>query len=156
MENKLVTAVTILDLSAAFDTVDHDLLLEVVRNKFGIHGNALIWYNNYLKPGKFKVNINRTYSMEKTMQFSIPQGSVYGAFLFIAYASTLHEVIADLTVNGFADNHSLRKAFSPDQTNNEENTITIIGKSVEEVKSWKDAVCLKLNKSKMEFIYFGS
>ena len=41
MENKLVTAVTLLDLLAAFDTVDHDILLEVLHNKFGIDGNAL-------------------------------------------------------------------------------------------------------------------
>ena len=92
MENKLGTAVTILDLSDTFDTVDHDLLLEAVHNKFGIDGNALKWFNNYLKSRKFEVNINRTYSTEKTMQFSVPQQSGHGAFLFIAFASTLHEV----------------------------------------------------------------
>ena len=89
MENKLVTAVTLLDLSAAFDTVDHDILLEVLHNKFGIDGNALKWYSNYLNPRKFKVNINKAYSTEKTMQFSIPQGSVQGAFLFIAYTCNI-------------------------------------------------------------------
>ena len=41
METKLVTAVTLFDLSAAFDPVDHDILLEVLHNKFGIDGNAL-------------------------------------------------------------------------------------------------------------------
>ena len=76
MENKLVTAVTIWHLSAAFDTVDHYLLLEVLHNKFGIDGHAMKWYNDYLKPRKFKVNINGVYSTEKSMQFSIPQGSV--------------------------------------------------------------------------------
>ena len=84
VENKLVTVVTLLDLSANFDTVDHDILLEVLHNKFGIDGNALKWYSNYLKPRKFKVNIKKAYSAEKTMQFSIPQRSVQGAFLFIA------------------------------------------------------------------------
>ena len=53
-------------------------------------------------------------------------------------------------------NHSLRKAFSPHQTNDENNTITTIEKTMLEVKSWMDAVCLKLNKSRIEFIYFGS
>ena len=62
MENKLVSAVTILKISATFDTVDHNLLPYVLHNKFGIDGNALKWYNNYLKPRKCKVNINRTYS----------------------------------------------------------------------------------------------
>ena len=78
MENKLVTVVTILDLSATFNTVNHDICLEVLHSKFGIDGNALKWYSNYLKPRKFKVNINKAYSTEKTMQFSIPQGSGQG------------------------------------------------------------------------------
>ena len=156
MENKLVTAVTLLDLSAAFDTEDHDLLLETLHNKFRINGNALKWYNNYLKPKIFKVNINKSYSTEKTMQFSIPHRSVHGVFLFIAYASKLHEVITDLTLHGFADDHSLRKSLSPHQTNDEDNTITIIERSMLEVNSWMDAVCLKLNESKVEFIYFES
>ena len=156
MESKVVTAVTILDLSAASDIVDHDLLLEALHNKFGIDGNALKWYNNYLKPRKFNVNINRAFSTEKTMQFSIHQGSVQGAFLFIAYTSTFHEVISELTLNNFTDDHSLRKALSPHQANYEDNTITMIEKSVMEVKSWMGAVCLKLNESKTAFTYFGS
>ena len=109
IEDKLVTVVTILDLSATFDTMDHDLLLEVLYNKFGIDGHVLKWYSSYLKLRKFTVNINGAYSTEKTMQISIPKGSVQGAFLFIAYASTLQKVITDLTRNGLADNHLLRK-----------------------------------------------
>ena len=93
IENKLLTAVTLLYLLAAFDKVDHDILLEVLHNKFGIDGNVLKWYSNYLKPRTFKVNINKAYSPEKTMQFSVPQESVQGAFLFIAYTSTFPEVI---------------------------------------------------------------
>ena len=73
MENKLVTAVTLLDLLAVFDTVDHDIFLEVLHNKFGIEGNALKWYSNYLMPRKFKVNINKACSTEKTMQISYPK-----------------------------------------------------------------------------------
>ena len=83
MENKLVTAVTILDLSATFDTVDHDLHLEVLQNKFGIDGHALKWYNKYLKPRNSKSTL-----LEPTQQIpqQVPQGSPEGAFLFIAYA----------------------------------------------------------------------
>ena len=156
MEKKLVTTVTILDLSATFDTVDHDLFVEVQHNKFGIYGNACKWYNNYLKPRKFKVKINGLSSTEKTMQFSIPQGSVQGAFLFIACTSTLYKAITHLTLNSFAHDHSLRKAFSPHQTNDEVSNITVIKKSMFEIKSWMDAVHLKLNESKMELICFVS
>ena len=156
MENKLVTAVTLLDLLAAFDTVDHDILLEILHNKFGIDRDAPKWSTNYLKPRKFKVNINKAYSTEKTMQFSIPQGSIQGAFLFIACTSTFPEVIKDLTLSSFADDHMLRKAFSSHQTTDEHNTIATIEKTMLKVKSWMDAVCLKLNESKTEFIYFRS
>ena len=97
MENKLVTAVMLLDLSATIDTVDHDILLEVLCNKFEIDRNALKWYN-YLELRKFKVNIYKAYSTERTMQFSMLQGLVQGAFLFIAYTSTFSEVIKDLTM----------------------------------------------------------
>ena len=57
MEKQLVTVVVILDLSAAFDTVDHDLLLEVLESRFGIVGTARKWYTSYLKPRSFKVSI---------------------------------------------------------------------------------------------------
>ena len=85
MENQQATAMIILDLSAAFNTVDHEQLLQVLNHKFGVTGMALEWYKNYLIPRKFKVSINGIYSNEKTMNFSVPQGSVQGAFLFMAY-----------------------------------------------------------------------
>ena len=50
MERKEVKAVAILDLSTAFDTVDHKLLLEVLQKRFGICDMALLWYENYLRP----------------------------------------------------------------------------------------------------------
>ena len=58
-EEQLVTAVVILDLSATFDKVDHDLLLEVLEMQFGITGTTRIWYQNYLKLRKFKVAIGQ-------------------------------------------------------------------------------------------------
>ena len=49
------------NMSHDFYTVDHDILLELLHNKFGINGNALKWNSNYLKPRKFKVNLNKAY-----------------------------------------------------------------------------------------------
>ena len=50
MERKEVTAVIVLDMSAAFDTVDHDLLLDILHNKYGITDTTLQWYQSYLRP----------------------------------------------------------------------------------------------------------
>ena len=100
------------------------------------------------------------------MHFSVPQGSIQGALLLIAYASTITEVIPNsLQLNAYADDHSIRKSFNPDftlgPTNNthiddETGTITGIEGTMIKVKTWMDAVHLKLNESKTEFIYFGS
>ena len=103
------------------------------------------------------------YSTEKTMDFSVPQGSTQGAYLFICYASTLNEIVPkSLTLNGFVDVHSIRKSFKPTVPNrnssfvhtNKDDTITIMEKSMLDIMSWMDAVKLKLNKTKTEFIYF--
>ena len=104
--------------------------------------------------------------MQETMHYSIPQGSIQGSFLFIAYTSTIPEITPDsLKLNGYADHHSLRKSFKPcimieltNNTNIDDKTCTIavIEDSVLKVKTWMDAVCLILNESKTEFMYFGS
>ena len=55
MEKGLVISVAVLNLSAAFDTVDHDILLSVLREQLGITETALQWFDSYLKSCKFKV-----------------------------------------------------------------------------------------------------
>ena len=98
------------------------------------------------------------------MHFSVPQGPTQGAYLFICYPSTLDEIVPkSLTLNDFADDHSIRKSFKPTvpKTNsssvhtNEDDTITIMAKSILDIKSWMDAMKLKLNETKTEFIYFS-
>ena len=62
MGEQIVTAVVILDLLAAFDTVDHDLLLEVLEKRFGVTDNTKQWYCTYIKPRKFRVIIGKNKS----------------------------------------------------------------------------------------------
>ena len=115
---QLVTPIVILDLSTAFDTVDHDLLLGVPATRFGIQGKALEWYSNYLKPRRFRVTIEEETSQPRLLDYSVPQGSIQGAFLFIVYTSTLDQVInsSQLELNGFTENHSVRSSFKPSKT----------------------------------------
>ena len=58
MEDKEVTALVAMDLSAAFDTVDHGILLDVLNKQFGVNGTALKWFNSYVHPRDCKVNVN--------------------------------------------------------------------------------------------------
>ena len=60
MENGMVTVLVAIDLSAAFDTVDHDILLNVLEKEFGITGNVLNWCKTYLANRAFKVCVERS------------------------------------------------------------------------------------------------
>ena len=165
MENKQITAMLIMDLSVAFNTGDHDVLLDVLCRKCDINNTAPKWYTNFLKLRKSRVCINGSYSSEKIMDFGLPQVFTQGTFLFNCYASTLSETVPDsLTLNGFVDNHSIGRTFKPETMNTkkatktppERNSIAIMEKSMQDIKAWMEVVTLKLNKAKTEFIYFGS
>ena len=112
MEKQSITSLVAIDLSATFDTVDHDILLDILNNKFGIEDKALKWFNNYLRPRSFKVVIDGTYSEEQNLTISVPQGSCMGANIFNLYCAPLEEVIpCSLQISGFVDNHSIRDSF---------------------------------------------
>ena len=117
------------------------------------------WYTSYLKPRTFKVSIRGTTSQPRQLDYSLPQGSVQGTFLFIAYVSTLDIVVqpSGLQLNGFADDCSICTTFKPSKIDHKEelDTITTIESTMLDIKSWMDQVRLKLNESKTEFIYFG-
>ena len=93
IENKYLTVVVTTDLSVAFNTADHDILLNTLHCKFGISDNATEWVNSYLIPRSWKVNMKNSYSSARQLNFSVPQGNVAGLILYLAYASMLQEVI---------------------------------------------------------------
>ena len=165
MERKSVTAMVVMDLNAVFDTVDHDILLSVLENKFGIKDVALKWFESYPRPRSCKVSINSAYSAEIQLPFNVPQGSCAGPSLFLAYASTLQELksIAEckpgapaIVLNGFEDDHSVKKEFHPAIDKQEIDCIADLEHCMGEVQIWMDQNCLKLNNVKTELILFGS
>ena len=118
---------------------------------------TLKWFDNYLRPRSFKVVIDNKYSKPCDLEVSIPQGSCAGVSIFNLYCLTLHEIIPpDLSLSGFADDHSVRRIFKAGSNAQEEATIHILQMCMLNIKSWMDAVRLKMNPSKTEFIYFGN
>ena len=82
------------DLSAAFDTIDHQTLLECLENHFGITSSALNWIKSYLIMRTQRVvigdrNMDGVWSDPVDLDFGVPQGSVLGPVLFIMYTSPL-------------------------------------------------------------------
>ena len=106
------TAKISLDLSAAFDTVDHSILLQVLKSRFGLHDTVLNWFCTYLSSRSCVVCIEGSKSEPSHLPFSVPQGSVAGPYLYLAYASTLHEAIpSGLYLHGFADDHAIKISY---------------------------------------------
>ena len=87
------TILVITDLSAAFHTVNHDILLSVLKRRFGLQGNVLNWVETYLHPRNFRVCIGDATSDVRQVKLLVPQGLVRGPILFNFYCSTITSVV---------------------------------------------------------------
>ena len=134
------------------DTVDHTILLNILNTKYGIDGQALKWFDSYLKGRSFRVVINDKYSKPSkphNLDVSVPQGSCAGVSIFNLYCLTLHEAIPkNLTLSGFANDHSVRKSFKAGSTADETETIHSLESYMLRIKSWMDSMWLKMNPNK--------
>jgi retron-type reverse transcriptase len=112
IRNGRVVLLVLLDLSAAFDTVNHDLLLATL-NKFKIGGTALQWLQSYLTEQNQVVRLNGETSDFKILKCGVPQGSVLGPLLFSIYTSTLRS--KGVCYHLYADDTQIYLAVDPSQ-----------------------------------------
>ena len=99
----------------AFDTVDHDLLLVILKSHFGVDGTPLAWIKSYLDHRSFQVQVGTALSQSIEVPYAVPQGSLLGPVLFICYISTFSDIIQDTSASmlGYADDHVVYKSFLP-------------------------------------------
>ena len=83
----------LLDLSAAFDTVDHVILLSRLNPGYGIKGNVLHWFVSHLKERRQFIQVENARSSSVELQWGVPQGSVLDPILYILYAAPLGDII---------------------------------------------------------------
>ena len=102
------------DLSAAFDTVDHGILLEAL-NKLGLGGKAFEWFRSYLSGRCQRISVRGCQSESLKLNCGVPQGSCLGPPLFIIYTSSLLDVVQDYlpSVRCYADDTQVYVSFSP-------------------------------------------
>ena len=143
--------VCVMDLSTAFNTVDHNLLLTTLQRRYGIHEGALGWIDSYLRPRGYRVVVNKAKSSHKDTPFSVPQGSCLGPYLYLAYAATLEDIIDDkqVKITGFGDDHALRKTCKPTE-HYQELTVRCLEMNLLNIKQWIDAMKLCMNTFKTD------
>jgi len=108
-DNVQVSALCLLDLTAAFDTVDHELLLLRLERQFGLRGTVLQWFKSYLLDRSFQVLQGGLMSSIVHILCSVPQGSVLGPKLFILYTADMEDIANkhQVTIHSFADDTQL-------------------------------------------------
>ena len=157
--NKFPIAV-FLDLSKAFDTLDHKILLQKLKF-YGIEGTALNWFTSYLTNRKQMVDFNGTKSTTLEIKTGVPQGSILGPLLFIIYMNDITNVSIIFDEVLFADDTSLISTLCKFIVNisngiNKHDTNLAINSELDKIIEWLNINKLSLNVDKTKFMVFQS
>ena len=154
IDNHSYVILLLLDLSAAFDTVDHKILLQRLSCRFGINGKALCWFKSYLENRKQVVNVNGAISCSKVLRCGVPQGSVLGPLLYVLYTSPLGNIVRnhDLSCHFYAHDTQLYCSF---KLHDQVASVQVIESCLNDIDEWMLVNMLKLNRDKTELLVIG-
>ena len=154
LDKKQAVMLILLDLSAAFDTIDHQILLRRLHDDIGVRGVCLRWFSSYLQDRCQSVCIAGVSSPEARLPFGVPQGSVLGPALFVIYTAQIAEITREhqLLAHFYADDSQLYVAFSPQEPGDEESIARKVSACLKDIRRWMLANMLKQNDEKTEFI----
>ena len=146
-DQKLVSILALLDLSAASDTLDHAILLRRLESTFGISGLALSWFESYLSDRTQSVVVDGLMSTPTPLVFGVPQGSVLGPILFTLYSQPLSDVIAchSCDYHKYADDTEISDSTPTSDFNSAQSNIQ---SCISDTLSWMQSNKLKLNTEK--------
>ena len=155
IDQKLGVVVLLVDLSAAFDTVSHNILLNILAKELNITGVALLWFQSFLSQRTQQVKIHDELSDTILLESGVIQGSVLGPVLYNIYSRSAKKTFAecDFKCLAFADDKNGYMLFS--LACEFDVFKTKVPKCLEHVKSWASEHLLKLNKEKTEILIFG-
>lgn len=155
MDKKECILLALLDLSAAFDTVSHDVLLDRLRTHLGVSDVALDWFRSYLEGRTQSVHISGASSPPHDLHFGVPQGSVLGPVLFSIYLAPLANIMRrhGIMFHLYADDSQLYLSFSPPSS---AAALARMERCIAEVRIWLARNFLQLNDGKTEILVIGS
>ena len=155
MDNGNVTLLTSLDLSSAFDLVDHNVLLERLRRSFGITSSVLQWFHSFLSKRHNFIRFRDTLSPLSSVHRGVPQGSVLGPILFVLYTADIIELaqVFDLKIHMFADDIQV---YGSCPSNDVNILSSRMSSCISSLHTWLKANKLHLNARKSNVMWIGS
>lgn len=158
LDKKRGVILVLLDLSAAFDTIDHDKLFYQLQHRLGISERALQWFRSYLSGRTQAVSVGSECSRPAELRYGVPQGSVLGPLLYTIYTLPLGDLLRDAGVGYhlYADDTQLYLSFDFIDPLSQSETLDIMQQCVLKIKSWMTGNKLKLNDDKTEVMYISS
>ena len=149
------TALVLVDLSAAFDTIDHNILLGYLKLWLCLGETVLRWFASYLRNRCQAIKIGSTLSELSNLIYGVPQGSVLGPLLFSLYTTPLKIICLHphIKFHYYADDTQLYIHLSH---KNASTALTKLNACLYDVQEWMSLSNLQLNPEKTEFIVFGS
>ncbi len=142
MDSKKITLLTLCDLSKAFDSVSHEILLK----KCSALKIDSFWFKSYIGNRIQSVRLNNTISEKLDIAYGVPQGSILGPVLFSIYVNDLNESISECSLTQYADDTQFLHA---DNVNNLENLISRTVESLRNIKQYFLRNDLMLNSKKI-------
>ena len=145
----------LLDLSSAFDTIDHTILLKKLEITYGIRDTVLAWFESYLLNRQQVVKVGEDFSESTSLFFGVPQGSVLGPVLFTLYIQPLVDILRkhNMMYHLYADDTQLYKSGSHGEL---KEMLVSVETCVSEIKQWMATNKLKLNDGKTEVMVINN
>ena len=161
LDNNKAVLMVLLDMSAAFDTVDHDILLDRLESKFCIKHMVKSWFSTYLRDRVTKESIDGDFSDNHIMRYSLPQGSIIGPHGFILYTSPVGNIMRafDISFHAYGDDLQLYAEFDPRSEGDCERVLARLSSCIDVINEWMIQNTLRLtclNQDKTEFFLIAN
>ena len=158
LDQRFGVILVLLDMSAAFDTVDHETLLSPLEQRFGMSGPALMWMQSYLSDSSQSVNVPGGASSNSSVACNVPQGSALGPLLFSMYTAPIGDIIRrlNLSFHLYADDTELYIQFEMTAETNILLSLCKIEHCINVVRVWMVENLLKMNDDKTVVLVLGS